>query len=154
MAFILSGHVWKVGRVAQVSAALSGAAKLLPRELSTLNKINTKTVTRNEDEILKSVFISQSNDIFTNLAIEDWLYKNSVFSNHHILLIWRNAPCVVVGRHQNPWLESNMRFLSETGVDIARRNSGGIIYSPFIRYSKYCAFKKYKLIVFRRHCIS
>jgi lipoyltransferase 1 len=24
----------------------------------------------------KSVFMSQSNDIFTNLALEDWLYRN------------------------------------------------------------------------------
>lgn len=79
----------------------------------------------NEGQITKSVFISQSNDIFTNLAIEDWLYKNNDFNQHHVLFIWRNNPCVVIGRHQNPWLEANVDFLSNKGIDIARRNSGG-----------------------------
>lgn len=53
-------------------------------------------------EIKKSVFISQSHDIFTNLALEDWLYRNFDFTTHHILMLWSNDPCVVVGRHQNP----------------------------------------------------
>lgn len=74
---------------------------------------------------VKSVFISQSNDIFTNLALEDWLYRNFDFTNHHILLLWQNSPAVVIGRHQNPWLEANTAVLSEHGIEIARRNSGG-----------------------------
>lgn len=76
--------------------------------------------------ISKSVFISQSNDIFTNLALEDWMYKNFDFTNHHVLLLWINSPCVVIGRHQNPWLEANIgHSVSEDGVQLARRNSGG-----------------------------
>lgn len=55
-----------------------------------------------DSEIKKSVFISQSSDVFTNLALEDWLYKNFDFSRHHVLLLWANDPCVVIGRHQNP----------------------------------------------------
>lgn len=55
-----------------------------------------------DDEIKKSVFVSQSRDIFTNLALEDWIYRNFDFSKHHILMLWSNDPCVVVGRHQNP----------------------------------------------------
>lgn len=55
-----------------------------------------------DDEIKKSVFISQSHDIFTNLAFEDWLYRNFDFTKHHVLMLWSNDPCVVVGRHQNP----------------------------------------------------
>lgn len=55
-----------------------------------------------DEEIKKSVFISQSHDIFTNLALEDWLYRNSDFTKHHVLMLWANDPCVVVGRHQNP----------------------------------------------------
>lgn len=55
-----------------------------------------------DGDIKKSVFISQSHDIFTNLALEDWLYRNADFSTHHILMLWSNDPCVVVGRHQNP----------------------------------------------------
>ncbi|KAJ9587712.1 hypothetical protein L9F63_018863, partial [Diploptera punctata] len=94
-------------------------------------KFNNYSTTSNqrldgaESPVAKSVFISQSNDIFTNLALEDWLYKNFNFTNHHILLLWRNSPTVVIGRHQNPWLEANTALLAENGIKIARRNSGG-----------------------------
>lgn len=73
----------------------------------------------------KSVFISQSADIHTNLALEDWLYRNSNFENHQVLLLWRNDPCVVIGRHQNPWAEMDVPLAEESNLKVARRNSGG-----------------------------
>ncbi|XP_066250906.1 lipoyl amidotransferase LIPT1, mitochondrial-like [Euwallacea similis] len=76
-------------------------------------------------DVAKSVYISKSTDIFTNLALEDWLYTNRDFSHHHLLMLWRNGPCVVIGRHQNPWLESNFAALPLIGAKLARRNSGG-----------------------------
>lgn len=82
-------------------------------------------VHNDERKIQKSVFISQSSNIFTNLALEDWLYKNFDFTNHHVMLLWRNNPCVVIGRHQNPWQEANLGVLYDEGIEIARRNSGG-----------------------------
>jgi len=63
--------------------------------------------------------------VFVNLALEHWLYRNFDFSKHHILLFWRNDPCVVFGRHQNPWLECNVQASEKTGIALARRNSGG-----------------------------
>lgn len=87
----------------------------------------SNTTNKNE-EIKKSVFISQSKDIFTNLALEDWLYHNFDFKNHHILMLWQSDPCVVIGRHQNPWVEANVAELpkiTECGVQLVRRNSGG-----------------------------
>ncbi|XP_039753584.1 lipoyltransferase 1, mitochondrial isoform X3 [Pararge aegeria] len=69
--------------------------------------------------------MSQSTDINTNLALEDWMYRNMDFSNHHVMMVWRNEPCVVIGRHQNPWLEANVPFLAEKEITLARRNSGG-----------------------------
>nr|XP_023023061.1 lipoyltransferase 1, mitochondrial isoform X2 [Leptinotarsa decemlineata] len=89
---------------------------------------SASSITTSEEDIQKSVFISQSKDIFTNLALEDWLYHNFDFKNHHVLMLWQNNPCVVVGRHQNPWLEANILQLpsiTEEGVQLARRNSGG-----------------------------
>lgn len=74
---------------------------------------------------VRQVFISQSNDVFTNLALEDWLFKNHDFDHKHMLLLWQNDPCVVIGRHQNPWTESNIPFLRENRINLARRNSGG-----------------------------
>ncbi|EDV98233.1 lipoyltransferase 1, mitochondrial [Drosophila grimshawi] len=92
----------------------------------------TKTMTTDkklestaDGDIKKSVFISQSHDIFTNLALEDWLYKNFDFAHHHVLLLWANEPCVVIGRHQNPFTEANVSALMERGITLARRNSGG-----------------------------
>lgn len=78
-----------------------------------------------QKEIKKSVFISQSYDVFTNLALEDWIYRNYDFTNHHVLMLWANDPCVVVGRHQNPFMEANVSNLMNKGVALARRNSGG-----------------------------
>lgn len=77
------------------------------------------------DSITKSVFISQATDVFTNLALEHWLYNNYNFTNHHVLLLWRNDPCVVIGRHQNPWIEHNTQLAEKRGIVLARRNSGG-----------------------------
>jgi len=72
-----------------------------------------------------SVFISQSNNVFTNLALEDWLYQNFKFGKHNVLMVWRNSPCVVIGRHQNSWREVNTEFLQAASLPLARRNSGG-----------------------------
>lgn len=75
--------------------------------------------------IQKSVFISQSHDIFTNLALEQWLHKNMDFTQHRVMMLWRNDPCVVIGQHQNPWVEANISELTKHGVKLARRHSGG-----------------------------
>lgn len=83
------------------------------------------TTTKESEPIRKSVFISQSYDVFTNLALEDWIYKNYDFGNHHVLMLWLNDPCVVVGRHQNPFQETNVSQLEPAGIELARRNSGG-----------------------------
>jgi len=74
---------------------------------------------------IRQVFISQSNDVFTNLALEDWIYQHHDFDHKSLLLLWRNDPCVVIGRHQNPWTEANVPFLRESYTKLARRNSGG-----------------------------
>lgn len=42
-----------------------------------------------------------------------------------MLLLYKNEPCVVIGRHQNPWLECNVPALEQSNVALARRNSGG-----------------------------
>lgn len=85
-----------------------------------------KASASDETPIKKSVFISQSHDVFTNLALEDWIYRNYNFAKHHVLMLWINDPCVVVGRHQNPFAEvPNVSELARKGIVLARRNSGG-----------------------------
>ena len=73
----------------------------------------------------KLVYISRSNDVFSNLALEDWIYRNLNFANGSLLMLWVNSPCVVIGRHQNPWTEANLCHLSANDIHLARRNSGG-----------------------------
>lgn len=110
------------------------SAVLLKAALSTETFNSNKNIPRRtskyiksipDQDIKKSVFISQSYDVFTNLALEDWLYKNFDFAHHHVLMLWSNNPCVVVGRHQNPFQEANVSNLVANGIELARRNSGG-----------------------------
>ena len=91
----------------------------------TARHASTYTANNDIDPIKKSVFISQSTDVFVNLALEHWLYRNFDFSKHHVLLLWRNDPCVVFGRHQNPWLECNVNAAEKENIALVRRNSGG-----------------------------
>jgi len=71
------------------------------------------------------VWRSKSSCIFANLALEDWLYRRGGFLEKEVVLLYRNSPCVVIGRHQNPWTETCVPFLREHGIALARRNSGG-----------------------------
>lgn len=89
------------------------------------NGLATSTDEPTKSPIKKSVFISQSHDVFTNLALEDWIYRNYNFEKHHVLMLWINDPCVVIGRHQNPFSEANISELLRKGIALARRNSGG-----------------------------
>ncbi|KAG2175602.1 hypothetical protein INT43_001249 [Umbelopsis isabellina] len=69
-------------------------------------------------------FISTHKDPFVNLAIEDHLFKTTD-PEKYILYLWRNKPCVVVGRNQNPFKECNLRYMEEHGIPLVRRRSGG-----------------------------
>ncbi|XP_042232536.1 lipoyltransferase 1, mitochondrial-like [Homarus americanus] len=80
---------------------------------------------KSDKPVKRVVFISQSSNVFSNLAFEDWLYKNWSFEKRNVLFLWRNNPCVVIGKHQNPYVEANLRYLESAGVPVARRNSGG-----------------------------
>lgn len=71
------------------------------------------------------VLRSQSTDVYQNLALEDWIDANVDLQRCHVLLLWRNQPSVVIGRHQNPWTECNLPVMRTAGIPLARRRSGG-----------------------------
>lgn len=72
----------------------------------------------------RKVFYSPSNSPFLNLAIEDYLFRNFA-ENFKILFLYRNAPCVVLGRFQNPLIEADLNELRKRGITLVRRQSGG-----------------------------
>ncbi|XP_031591171.1 lipoyltransferase 1, mitochondrial [Oreochromis aureus] len=71
------------------------------------------------------VLQSHSTDVYQNLALEDWIDANVDLQGHGVLLLWRNRPAVVIGRHQNPWTECNLPAMRRAGIPLARRRSGG-----------------------------
>ncbi|XP_062866508.1 lipoyltransferase 1, mitochondrial [Trichomycterus rosablanca] len=79
----------------------------------------------NETGNVGLIIKSSSADIFENLALEDWIHDRIDMQNRSILLLWRNASAVVIGRHQNPWQECNLGLLRRMGIPVARRRSGG-----------------------------
>lgn len=40
-------------------------------------------------------------------------------------MLYRDAPCVVIGRNQNPWKEVNLPASRRAGTPVIRRRSGG-----------------------------
>jgi lipoate-protein ligase A len=72
------------------------------------------------------VLISRSTNVYTNLALERYLAENIKHQpKTRLLLLWRNKPCVVIGRYQNPYVECDIKYLAEKQIDFARRYSGG-----------------------------
>jgi len=65
---------------------------------------------------------SNSNNVYFNLALEEYLLKNFEIP---FFLIYRNDDCVVAGKHQNIIAEINYRYIYENDILISRRISGG-----------------------------
>jgi len=65
-------------------------------------------------------------DILPNTnAIHGRLLTQERLEERSVLVLWRNAPCVVIGRNQNQWLECNLAQMKRLGVSFVRRRSGG-----------------------------
>lgn len=87
-----------------------------------------------------SAYISRSTCIYENLAFEEWLFRHhNLAEMGEMMLIWRysdflisliscsfsNTPSVVIGRHQNPWLEIDVNYARDKEINLVRRFSGG-----------------------------
>ncbi len=71
-----------------------------------------------------SYIISQSNIPYHNLALEEYLLKNTE-EDECILYLWQNKKTVVIGKNQNPWRECKVEELNNDEGFLARRLSGG-----------------------------
>ncbi|KOS23297.1 putative lipoate-protein ligase A [Escovopsis weberi] len=82
------------------------------------------------------VYISQSSDPFLNLSVEHCLLQVTP-PDSTVLTLYTNAPSIIFGRNQNPWLEVNLSRLAQIRssprsirwkdgpVQLVRRRSGG-----------------------------
>ncbi len=71
------------------------------------------------------LFASQSCDPFYNLALESWFLTASKFFGSELMFIYRNEPCLVIGRNQNAWAECDVALARSKNIPILRRFSGG-----------------------------
>lgn len=70
------------------------------------------------------LFVSKSFEPWFNLAVEEYLTA-TIKSNQVILYLWQNNNSVVIGSNQNPWKECDVGKIRDTGIKLARRQSGG-----------------------------
>ncbi|MFZ4522038.1 MAG: lipoate--protein ligase [Bacteroidales bacterium] len=61
-------------------------------------------------------------DPYFNLAAEEYILKNF---NEDTFMLWRNAPCIIVGKHQNTLSEINVDYVKKNNIPVVRRLSGG-----------------------------
>lgn len=92
------------------------------RRLTTESHLD-RLIPREKDGHL--ALVSLSNSIYHNLALENYLAETYDLKNRNILLIWISEPSIVFGRHQNPWLECNVREAQLKSINLVRRYSGG-----------------------------
>jgi lipoate-protein ligase A len=64
----------------------------------------------------------ESDDPYFNLAIEEVLLKNS---KEDYLILGINKPSLIIGKHQSAHKEVNTKFITENGLPVIRRISGG-----------------------------
>lgn len=70
------------------------------------------------------ILVSDINDIVFHFAVEEYLIQNATISAP-LMYLWRPAPVVTIGRHQNPWKECVLSRMEDENVKLVRRRSGG-----------------------------
>ncbi|KAL4781883.1 hypothetical protein BJX76DRAFT_334135 [Aspergillus varians] len=95
------------------------------------------------------IYQSLSTDPYVNLSIEHFLLENAP-PDSSVLFLYINRPCVVIGRNQNPWLETNLQRLHNdreyvgngngNAVFVRRRSGGGAVFHDTgnLNYSVIC----------------
>lgn len=68
------------------------------------------------------VIFNPYSDPFFNMAAEETLFDSCVSP---LLMLWRNAPAVIIGANQNVYAEIDADFVRENNVRVVRRMTGG-----------------------------
>lgn len=64
-----------------------------------------------------------SENIFYNLALEEYLFQN--LKEDDYFMLWKNENSLVLGKYQNAFEEINIKEAEKSSIKVARRNSGG-----------------------------
>lgn len=68
------------------------------------------------------IILQPTHDPYFNIATEEYLLKHS---NDDYIILYRNTPSVIVGKHQNTMAELNHSFINSSKIPVIRRLSGG-----------------------------
>ncbi len=68
------------------------------------------------------LIVSRSHYAPYNIATEEYILQNLA---EDVFLLYRNAPSIIVGRHQNTLAEINPDYVKEHGIPVVRRLTGG-----------------------------
>ncbi len=68
------------------------------------------------------IILRHSTDPYFNLATEEYVLKNF---DEDSFMLWRNAPSIIVGKHQNTLAEINVEYVKQHNIPVVRRLSGG-----------------------------
>lgn len=91
--------------------------------------------------------ISHSTDPYFNLAWEEYIFKH-INCEEDILLLWRNAPSVIVGRNQIIYGEVEVAYCKTHDIPIIRRISGGgTVYHDLGNLNYSVITKQYKDVI-------
>ena len=87
------------------------------------------------------VYISRSLDPYLNLSIEHYLLQKTP-PDSTVLFLYINEKSVIIGRNQNPWVESHIPSLKHTydSLLVRRRSGGGTVFHDRgnVNYSVIC----------------
>ena len=65
---------------------------------------------------------NNSTEPYFNLALEEYFLKQT---DEEYFILWRNEPCIVVGKNQNTLSEIHLEFVKERNIKVVRRLTGG-----------------------------
>lgn len=69
------------------------------------------------------IYINNTNtNPYFNMAVEEYILKEF---KEDCFMLWRNQPCIIVGKNQNTLSEINLDYIKENNIPVVRRLSGG-----------------------------